>query len=55
MDTVSISEGESINATAFIDESIQAFRIFDEPYSVLPANPGVQARDALRRYLHVVA
>jgi hypothetical protein len=55
MDTVSISKGESINPTAFIDEPIQAFRIFDEPYPVLPANSGVQTRDALRWYLHVVA
>jgi hypothetical protein len=55
MDTISIRECEAFNAIPFIDDAINAIRVFDHPCIVLLTNFRMQARDALIWYLHIVS
>jgi len=43
-----------IDASSFNGDSIQTVRILNQPGAIFPANPGVQARDAISKYRYIV-
>lgn len=54
VDALSVAEDEMFYQVALIDQAIQAFGILDDPGAIIPADLGVQARDALGWNLYII-
>src|SRR5260370_341001 len=53
-DAIPIFEGQPIYPIARVDQSVQTFGVLNYPDAVVPAHPGVEARDALGRDGNIV-
>jgi hypothetical protein len=52
---VAMSKFMLADTIALESDAVQALSILNEPGATLPANPRMHTRDALRRYLNVIA
>src|SRR5579884_3808350 len=54
-DAVAVGEGMAVDAHALVGDAVEAIDIFDQPGAIAPAQAGVEAGDAARGNLYIVA